>query len=337
MRDKTLAVCVLAGAMLACSTLRPDHATAGEVAEAKAKPVPANVLTGFKGFLVGEMVATNDKGIVLFVQAVTLVEGNAAPGPGPLIGKDTPVQFVLTKDEQGNERPDPQLARLVTRVKDLPGIAFGGMGGNAVVVMGGGQVGGAGATIRNMHITRHRMTMRVNGAQIQVGPDDEVAEQPAREPRGPVVTVRVRAGDDGKLVMDRIMPGSTPGHTWTAMPRLRIDDAPAPGNPAPPQVHHAPHDAARAHIKARYRAIATTIKSLKKHKATIEKQLQRQDQFTPERIAAFARQREQIAEQIARLTDQLAALKQAAAQLRQPAPPPPPPPPPARKPADTDF
>jgi len=187
-------------------------------------------LAGFRGFLVGQLVATNDEGLVLRVQAVTLVEGCTAKNPGILLGTEAPVQFATEKGEDGKERPAKWLVDTAKQLHKLPAIAFGGFGGeDAVITMNVG--GGGNAATTAVAVTTQRMTMRIDGAEVQPDAKDDAKGKP----KGPTITGRVQADEKGALVLDRVVPGSAPGATWTAIPRLQMGGVAIPGlNPAVP-------------------------------------------------------------------------------------------------------
>ncbi|NQT86266.1 FecR domain-containing protein, partial [bacterium] len=107
-----------------------------EAAERKA------ALKGFRGFIVGHVVGKTDTGVTLKVKAVTLIEGCTAEKPGLLLGKETPIVYALEKDEAGKDAPAKRLVGAVDHIEKMPAFAFGGFGGgNAVIVMGGGDEG----------------------------------------------------------------------------------------------------------------------------------------------------------------------------------------------------
>jgi len=164
---------------------------------------------------------------VLFVRAVALVEGNAAPNPGVLIAREAPIAYALKKDAKGEKRPDAVLAKTVAKLQITPAFQLGGAAGTTVV-MDVAQCGIAVASGGNVGAATTGVTMRIRGMDIIT---DDDGDEPDREPKGPLVTARVRAGDDGKLVMDRVMTGSAMAATWGAMPKLQV----APGGEAIPR------------------------------------------------------------------------------------------------------
>ena len=186
----------------------------------------------------------------------------------------------------------------------MPAIALGGLGGNAVVVMDAPQQG-AGALGGNVRVTAQRMTMRINDMDIRVGGDED--EGPAREPKGPTMTARVRAGEDGKLVVDRVMPGSTPGHTWAAMPSLRFR-----GGDQPEDHVAAVADAERIAMKAQQQA---QLDALTRQLEVLNQQLARDD-LTDEQAARLRAEHRHVVAKLAALKDQLVHLR-AIAELRK--------------------
>jgi len=192
--------------------------TVGGEAPAAAQPDLAKALAGFKGFVVGELVKTSDKSCVLLVRAVTVITGNAAPSPGLLLGKPTPLAFAMTKGPEGKKRPDPLLAKTLARLQSMPDFKIVRPGGAVVTEIVGDGVNIAG-TITTV---TGGGTTTVNGMQVI---DDDDSAEPARTPKGALLTARVRAGADGKLVMDRVMTGCAHTDTWGGMPKLQV----APG------------------------------------------------------------------------------------------------------------
>ena len=358
LRRKVL-VRVLAGALLVSGAWCQDAVTAGEAKALPGDPAvaalapeeaedPAEALKGFKGFLVGELLKTSDEGLVMLVRAATLVEGSTAKNPGLLLGKETAIEFATEKDAQGNERPVPWLVTAAKRVGKMPIMAFGGLGGDAVVIMNMPQ-GGEGALGNAVHMTARTMTMRVNGNRIQIGGGgDEEGAEPKPEPKGPILTVRVNAGDDGKLVVDRLMPGSTPGHTWAAMPKLRF----AEGDPdaAVGRVEidggdvviekigglarAAARDAQLQRLRAQRRAVEAEAKALGLVLKNLKLQLGKGGEMPPRDAARMERQAAQLWAQMLQHKERLAQLKAQEAKLEhdgaKPAPP-------KRGPNDTDF
>ena len=314
MLRRQVLVRVLAGAVLVSGAWGQDVVTAGEAKalrdrpaaaaaekpEPEAKPDLVEALKGFKGFLVGELVKTGDEGIVLLVRAVTLVEGSQAANPGVLLGLEAPVQFATEKDDEGNDRPDPGLVKTAKRLQQMPPVAFGGLGGNAVVVMDMGQPGQQAAAVTG---TAHLRSMRINGAEIELGGDPE-QEEPDRKPKGPTITARVRADEDGKLVMDRVMPGSTPGHTWAAMPRLRFA---GPDEP----------DDALLGLHAHQQALKAQLKALARQQAVLKKQAAREDGVPEEHAARLHEHQARIHAQLDAVQKQMAMLRDAAARRKQ--------------------
>ena len=189
-------------------------------------------LAGFKGFLVGEVVSADGAAVVLRVKAVTLIEGNQAPNAGLLLGRETRLALATEKGEDGKERPIPWLAETAKRLPKLPNIAFGGMGDEdteVTVTVNEDNPAAAGAAAVGTMI---RMTAQKAVMGIHVGAAGG-PDRPGAEPRPlPLATARVQWDAARGLVMDRVAPGSQPGHVWTAMPKFRITtqgDQAAPG------------------------------------------------------------------------------------------------------------
>ncbi len=320
-------------------------ARAGEAEEQAEKAVGkeelAEALKGFRGFLVGELAGRHDDGIDMLVRAVTLVEGNQAANPGILIGLETRVLYALETGDDGEKRPLPDLVRAIQHIKELPAFAFGGHGGNAVIVMdmpGQGKAG-HGKVVR-MHA--QRMVMNVNGVNIQMGGDaDEEGDEPAREPKGPILTARVLAGQDGALVMDRVLPGSQPGDTWRAMAKLQFAD----GNKIAlgGEVAIDADDLAARVVKERWKAIKAQTAAIHKQLGAVRKRLAAGDDLPEAEAQALRQQEAALLHQLAQTEKQIAMLKQQAEMRKRQAimhkrhkglkkiePPP-------RNPNDTDF
>ena len=352
MLRKKVLVRVLAGAVLMSGAWGRGVVTAGEAkvlpddpAVAAPAPAPAEdpaeALKGFKGFLVGELLKAGDEGLVMLVRAATLVEGSTARNPGILLGKETTIEFATEKDAKGRTGPIPWLVKAARRVGKMPVMAFGGLGGDAVVIMDmprGGEGGQGNAGV----VTARAMTMRVNGAEIQLGGGDEEGDEPKRKPQGPTLTARVQAGDDGKLVVDRLMPGSAPGHTWAAMPKLRF----AEGGGGVGRVHlggeavevEAVEGMARAAaerarlqaLRAQQQAIMAQIGALSQQLKTLKLQLANGGELPPEAAARLERQAAHLWAQIAKQKERLAQLQAQEGAVAKPVPP-------KRGPDDTDF
>ncbi|NQT88875.1 hypothetical protein HQ560_19060 [bacterium] len=349
MRHTKLLAPVLVGVLLATVM----QATAGE-----ADAVPKAALKGFKGFLVGDLVKVNDDGVVVFVRAVTLVKGNAAANAAVLMGKEAPVRYATEKDDAGQERPVPELVKAVKHIGKMPAIAFGGLNAPAMVVMGQG----AG----RVNVTRHRVAMRVNGMDIRFDNDDA---EPEEKPQGPLFTARVLGRDDGILVMDRLMPGSSPTHTWAGMPVVRFEEvadevvhvhATAAGRARAAAAEHAQaaefdraHAAAVAgrairaqgqEIEAQRQATIAQIRASTQQVVHLKKLLEQADQLPPETVRIIHEQMAHLQAQTAALKHQMAVLGKKAADLKHrghgvrhrpdEAPKPEPPP---KEPGQTDF
>lgn len=207
-------------AALASAALAAEPPEGKQQAQAEEQAL-REAVKGFRGFLLGQVVAQDDEGLVLYVQAVTLVEGCEAADPGVLLGRETAVRLATEEDEEGHERPVPWLARAARHIGKMPVIAFGGLGGgNAMVTVNVGP-GGDAPRAAGVRMARRTVTMRIDGQEIRVQGGDE---EPEEKPRGPAATVRVQADEEGALVMDRIMPGSHAAGTWDAMPTLRVGE-----------------------------------------------------------------------------------------------------------------
>jgi len=245
MLNRQAFVKVFAGAVLVSGAWGQDVLRAAEekriapAAEAPAAPEKKDAedaaaarkaaLKGFRGFIVGHVVDKSDTGVTFKVKAITLLEGCTAEKPGILLGQKTPIVYVTEKDEQGNEVPAKRLADAVAHIEKMPAIAFGGMGGgNAVVVMGGGDEGMALPFVGGVATTT--MTMRIDGAEIQIGGGKNPQDPDARKP---AATARVQADEEGNLIVDRIMPGGQTYAAWDAMPMLRFAKKPAAKKPMP--------------------------------------------------------------------------------------------------------
>ena len=332
-------------AAFAASGLWGLMARAGEAAEPAQKAVGkeelAQALKGFRGFLVGELVGRHDDGIDMLVRAVTLVEGNQAANPGVLIGLETRVLYAVETDDDGNKRPVPDLVRAIQHIKEMPVFAFGGLGGNAVIVMDAPPQGEAGAG-KIVRMQAQRMVMNVNGVNIQMGGNaDEEGDEPAREPKGPILTARVLAGEDGALVMDRVLPGSQPGHTWAAMAKLQFaggDEILLGG-----EVAVDPDALAARVVKERWKAIKAQMAAIHKQLGAIQKRLGAGDELPEAEAQALRQQQAALLHQLAQTEKQIAVWKQQAEMRKRQAlmhkhrkglkklePP-------ARDPNDTDF
>ncbi|MFW6108763.1 MAG: hypothetical protein ACOC8D_03005 [bacterium] len=306
-------VWMVAAAMMLASGRALAAEAEKAAAAAAAQPDLAGALAGFRGFLVGELIESREKDATLFVRAVTIIEGSEATNPGLLVGRETPVAFATEENDDGDEQPVPGLVRAVEHIGRMPAVHFGGLGGNAVVITQEPWRGAGGAG-RNVQLKAHRMVMRVNGGEVRIGggPDDDEAddEEPAREPKGPLMTARVRAGDDGTLVMDRVAPGSTPAHTWRGMPEFRFADA-------DDQEDEEGADAEPLELKARGKALKAQVKALHRHLAALKKQAGREGLPEAHRDA-LRRQQAELAERLARLQDEIAERKaEARARKRQ--------------------
>jgi len=345
MRRTRMATWVLAAAF-AMSGVWGLRARAGEAAKPAQKAVGkeelAEALKGFRGFLVGELAERHDDGIDMLVRAVTLVEGNEAANPGVLIGLETRVLYALETDDDGNKRPVPDLMRAIQHIKELPAFAFGGLGGNAVIVMDMPEQGKAGHG-KVVRMQAQRVVMNVNGVNIQMGgnAEEEEGDEPAREPKGPILTARVLAGEDGALVMDRVLPGSKPGHTWAAMAKLQFAD----GNKIVLGGEAAvdPDGLAARVVKERWKAIKAHTAALHKQLGAIKKRLAAGDELPEVQAQALRQQEAALLHQLAQTEKQTAILKQQAEMRKRQAimhkrqkdikklkPPP-------RNPNDTDF
>lgn len=341
MLRKKVLVRVLAGAVLVSGAWGQDVVTAGEAKVLPGGPAvavpapapaedPAEALKGFKGFLVGELLKAGDEGLVMLVRAATLVEGSTAKNPGILLGKETAIEFATEKDAKGKTGPIPWLVKAAKKVGKMPAMAFGGLGGDAVVIMDVGRDGeNAGGNV--VRATARAMTMHINGNRIQLGGGgDEEDAEPKPEPKGPVLTVRVKAAADGKLVVDRLMPGSAPGHTWAAMPQLRFTEGAQAGGVGPINIIRGDNIAIEAvegiaraaagnaelqRLRAQQKVAQAQVEAFTQHVAMLKKQLGRADgQAPPEHVA---RLRAQMAEAEARLEAAKAQLDRLQAQAAQ--------------------
>ncbi len=198
--------------------------------EKPAAPTPEQLreaLKGFKGFIAGDVVKREKAGVVLFVRSLTLVEGNTARNAGVALGQELAVRYTTEKDERGIERPRKALTSLMQNLEKFPVFMLGGPLGGNVMIMGDGGVAVAGAAGGGDQGGVVRM--EVNGARIQLGgdPDEEREKEKAAPPRGPLVTLRVKAQEDGTLVADRAVPGMQPAATWHGMPKVTFGEAKA--------------------------------------------------------------------------------------------------------------
>lgn len=322
---------MLAAALLVAATLGQNAARAGEGAAPVPKPDElAKALVGFRGFLVGQLVEANDDGVVLFVEAVTLVKGSQAPNPGILLGQKTTIKLATEKDDAGNDRPIAGLVQTARRLRDLPPMAFHlGPGNNAVVMVNpGGAPGQGGGPPPMIQMQAQNMIMQFQGG----GPAPPDA---GGEPQGPIVTARVRADDGPALVMDRVLPGSHPAHRWDAMPKLIMHDVPQGAGMELPDKQ----------------AFAQAFKHLAQARAQLKRQMKElaalrargdiDDHAAQARARALRQQMAQLEAQLRRHKEMLARLKALKLQQQHMAGPreprPQPPRPPARGPDDTDF
>ncbi|NQT86693.1 hypothetical protein HQ560_08015, partial [bacterium] len=136
--------------------------------------------------------------------------------------------------EAGKDAPAKRLVGAVDHIEKMPAFAFGGFGGgNAVIVMGGGDEGAMQAF--GGAIKTHTMTMRIDGGQIQLGGGDDAQNPQDPDAKKPIATARVLADEEGNLVVDRIMPGAQSYAAWDAMPMLRFAEKAKPKAPKQPK------------------------------------------------------------------------------------------------------
>jgi len=224
-------------------------------------------------------------------------------------GLETRVLYALETDDDGNKRPLPDLVRAIQHIKELPAFAIGGLGGNAVIVMDMPEQGNA-ADGNVVRIQAQRVAVNVNGVNIQMGGDAEDGEEPAREPKGPILTARVLAGEDGALVMDRVLPGSQPGHTWAAIPKLQFAfaDKIVLGGEAAVD----PHELAARVVKERWKAIKAQTAAIDKQLGAIEERLGAGDKLPEAEAQALRQHQAVLRDQLAQIQKQIAVLKRQA-------------------------
>ena len=285
-------------------------ALAAVAGEAPADPPDlAEALAGFKGFLVGDFLRTEGDGVVMLVRAVTLVEGSAAVNPAVLLGQETAIAFATETDDDGNERPRRALVRAVEHIRRMPPIHFRGLGGNAVVILGAPQQGAAAG--QNVQVAVQHMTVRAHGIGMPLGGDAEPdGDDGEGKPKGPLLTARVLAGDDGRLVVDRLLPGSNTAHAWGAMPKLQFaddDEAVMGGEPA------VRADELMAHaFKERGKALKAQMAALSKQLAMIRRRLEAGGELPEAQVAALRQQEAALQNRLDQAHKQIAVLKQQA-------------------------
>ena len=363
MLRKQALVRVLTGAVLVSGAWGQDMLAAGaakvvpdeppvEVAEPKPDKV-REALAGFRGFIIGDLAEAGDEAVTLVVRAVTMVEGSTALNPGILLGKETQAALATEKDAAGNERPIPTLVATAKQLKQMPVFfAFGHREGvnNAVIVLDAN----AGLVAGRPNVTVHKVprptTMWLDGRQVRIGGGPQPAAGGADDggqPRGPRITARVRADAEGKLVVDRVVPGSLPVATWGALPMLDLAGLAADDRRIHLEAEHIAIDranrAARAQrqaelakLDAQQAATQAQIRVTRDRLAMLTQQARAVAGLTAERAAQLEQQLAQAQARLAELEKRLAELAAARARLRRAAdvgearPP-------RREPRDTDF
>lgn len=118
MLSRQMFVRVLAGTVLVTGAWGEIALGQGEdtvVPKPKNTPLPEGI-ANFKGYFIGNVVSTDDKGCVLKVTQVVAIAGNKATNPNIVVGKNTRVLYhAFGPGKDGNYTPDKDLTRAVLR------------------------------------------------------------------------------------------------------------------------------------------------------------------------------------------------------------------------------
>jgi len=84
------------------------------VARQKYTPLPEGIQY-FKGYIVGDIVLVDDRGVVLKVKSIKAQEGSRAKNPSSMVGRNVRVLFIAFKGADGKYHPGKWLVRAVRK------------------------------------------------------------------------------------------------------------------------------------------------------------------------------------------------------------------------------
>jgi len=117
MRQRTVWLGAAAAVVLALASQQSAWSHGRDPAPTKPKYTPLpKAIANFKGYLIGTVVATDDKGCTFKVTKVVTGKGNKASAPALMTGKNVRVLYYAFGGKDGKYYPDKEL---VARLKKL--------------------------------------------------------------------------------------------------------------------------------------------------------------------------------------------------------------------------